>query len=112
MSVALSRHCKCHLFVIIVQKQSLELVCKKYAPKNFAKFTSKRICGNLVFNKVGGVRPATLLKDRTRLPVNRCEFCEILKNTYCSRMTPVAASDFINILFCVPFKRFQSCFHR
>ena len=32
--------------------------------KNFAKFTGKHLCQSLFFNKVPGLRPATLLKKR------------------------------------------------
>ena len=30
--------------------------------KNFAKFTGKNLCQNLLFNKAAGLRPLTLLK--------------------------------------------------
>ena len=30
--------------------------------RNFAKFTGKHLCQGLFFNKVAGLRPATLLK--------------------------------------------------
>ena len=59
------------LFVIIkfqtgstVQKQPPEVFCKKKVLRNFAKFTGKPLCQSLIFNKVAGVRPATLLKKR------------------------------------------------
>ena len=32
--------------------------------RNFAKFTEKHLCQSLSFNKVAGLRPATLLKKR------------------------------------------------
>ena len=32
--------------------------------RNFAKFTGKHMCKSLFFNKVAGLRPATLLKKR------------------------------------------------
>ena len=47
-----------------VQKQSLEVFCKKGVLKNFAKSTGKRLCQSLFFNKVPGLRSATLLKRR------------------------------------------------
>ena len=37
---------------------------KKGVLKNFAKFTVKHLCQSLFFNKVVGLRPATLLKKR------------------------------------------------
>ena len=35
---------------------------KKGVLKNFTKFTGKHLCQSLFFNKVAGLRPATLLK--------------------------------------------------
>ena len=32
--------------------------------RNFAKFTGKHLCQSLIFNKVAGLRPTTLLKKR------------------------------------------------
>ena len=37
---------------------------KKGVLENFAKLTGKHLCQNLFFNKVAGIRPATLLKKR------------------------------------------------
>ena len=37
---------------------------KKGVLKNFTKFTGKHLCQSLFFNKVPGLRPATLLKKR------------------------------------------------
>ena len=37
---------------------------RKGFPRNFAKFTGKHLCQSLFFNKVAGLRPATLLKKR------------------------------------------------
>ena len=39
-----------------------EVFCKKGALRNFAKVTEKHLCRSLVFNKIAGLRPATLLK--------------------------------------------------
>ena len=55
---------------------------QKVVPKNFTKFTGKHLCQSLFFNKVSGLRHATLLKKRfwqRCFPVN---FCEISKNTF------------------------------
>ena len=41
-----------------------EVFCKKDVLRNFAKFTGKHLCQSLFFNKVAGLRPATLLKKR------------------------------------------------
>ena len=41
-----------------------ELACKKDAPENSTKYTGKHFCQSLFFNKVAGLKPATLLKER------------------------------------------------
>ena len=38
--------------------------CQTGVLRNFAKFTGKHLCQSLYFNKVAGLRPATLLKKR------------------------------------------------
>ena len=37
---------------------------RKGVLRNFAKFTGKHLCQGLFFNKVAGLRPATLFKKR------------------------------------------------
>ena len=39
-----------------------EVSCKKDVFNYFAKFTEKHLCQSLLFNKIAGLRPATLLK--------------------------------------------------
>ena len=51
------------------QKQSSGGILKKDVLRNFAKFTGKHLRQSLSFNKVAGLRPATLLKKRLR---HRC----------------------------------------
>ena len=54
-----------------------EVFCKKGFLKNFAKFTEKHQCQGSFFNKVVGLRPATLLKKRLWhrcFPVNFVKF--------------------------------------
>ena len=41
-----------------------EVLSKKGVLRNFAKFTEKHLCRSLFFNKVAGLRLATLLKKR------------------------------------------------
>ena len=41
-----------------------EVFCEKGVPRNFTKFTGKHLFQSLFFNKVAGLRPATLLKMR------------------------------------------------
>ena len=55
---------------------------KKGVLENFAKLTGKHLCQNLFFNKVAGIRPATLLKKR---PWHRCfptNFAKFLGTTF------------------------------
>ena len=59
---------------------------RKVVLRNFAKFTWKHLCPSLFFNKVAGLRPATLLKRRLWhrcLPVNFVKFLRtpFLQNT-------------------------------
>ena len=67
-----------------------EVFCKKAVLKNFSKFTRKHLYQGLFFNKVAGLRPATLLK--TLAQVFSCEFWKISKNTFFYKTPPVGAS--------------------
>ena len=54
-----------------------EVFCKKGVLRNFTKFTGKHLCQSLFFNKVAGLKPATLLKKRLWhrcFPVNFVKF--------------------------------------
>ena len=54
-----------------------EVFCDKGVLRNFAKFAGKHLCQSLFFNKVAGLRPATLLKKRLRhmcFPLNFAKF--------------------------------------
>ena len=54
-----------------------EVFCKKGVLRNFTKFTGKHLCQSLFFNKVAGLRPATLLKKRLwnrYFPMNFAKF--------------------------------------
>ena len=60
-----------------VQKQPPKVFYKKGVLRNFAKFTWKQLCQSFFFNKVAGLRPATLLKKRawhSCFPVNFVKF--------------------------------------
>ena len=61
-NVVLEKHCL--NIIYFLQKQLLEVIYKKSVLKNFAKLTGKHLFQNLFFNKVAGLRPATLLKKR------------------------------------------------
>ena len=49
-------------FRLIFRSSRPEVFCKKGFLRNFTKFTGKHLCQSLFFNKVPGLRPATLLK--------------------------------------------------
>ena len=70
------------------------MFCKKGILKNFAKFTGKQLCQILFFNKVVGLRPATLIIKETLAQVFSFEICEIFENALFYRTSPVAASVF------------------
>ena len=55
---------------------------RKGVLRNFSKFTGTHMCLSLFFNKVAGLRPATLLKKRLWhrcFPVN---FAKILRTSF------------------------------
>ena len=60
-----SRSLSSSLIVTLISKSSRpEVFCKIGVLRNFAKFTGKHLYQSLLFNKVAGLRPATLLKKR------------------------------------------------
>ena len=69
-----------------IRSSRQDVFCKKGVLRNFAKFTEKHLCQSLFFNKVAGLRPATLLKKRLWhrcFPVDFMKFLRIyfLQNT-------------------------------
>ena len=54
---------------------------KKGVLKNFTKFTGKRLCQSIFFNKVIK-KFLKFIKKETLAQVFSCEFCEIFKNTF------------------------------
>ena len=85
-----SRFVKCfNLFRLIVSTEAVARRCsaEKVLLEIFAKFTGIQLCQSSFFNKVAGLRPATLLKKRPwRLyfPVNFTKFLRtpFLQNTF------------------------------
>ena len=49
---------------VLYRSSRPEVFCKKGGLRNFAKFTGKHLYKSRLFNKVAGLRPATLLKKR------------------------------------------------
>ena len=50
--------------------------------RNFAKSTRKHLCQSVFFNKVVGLRPATLLKKETLAQAFSCQFNKISRITF------------------------------
>ena len=50
------------IVAVKTQKHAPKVFYNKRCSENFAKFTGKHLCQSLFFNKVAGLRPATLLK--------------------------------------------------
>ena len=53
-----------HFIICSYRSSRPEVFCKKGVLKILAKFTGKHLCQSLFFNKVAGLRPATLFKKR------------------------------------------------
>ena len=69
-----------NIFYIFISSRP-EVFCRKGVLSNFAKFTGKHLCQSLFFNKVAGLRPATLLTKRLWhrcFPVNFAKFLRTL----------------------------------
>ena len=60
-----------------------EVLCKKGALRNFAKFIGKHVYQNLFFNKVAGLSPkaCSFIKKEPLALAFSCKFCKISKNT-------------------------------
>ena len=59
-----------------------EVFCKKDVLRNFAKFTGKHLCQSLFFNKVAGLRPATLFKKRLWHRCSPVNFVKFLRTRF------------------------------
>ena len=59
-----------------------EVFCKKGVLRSFTKFTGKRLCQSLFFNKVTGLSPATLLKKRLWHRCFPVRFVKFLRTTF------------------------------
>ena len=68
--------------IISVESSRPRVFCRKGVLRNFTKFTRKIKCEGLLFNKIAGSRPPTLLKKETLAQTFSCEFCEIFTNIF------------------------------
>ena len=72
---------------------------RKGVLRNFAKFTEKHLWQSLFLNKIGGLRPATLLKE-TPTHVFYCKFCKISKNTFFTGHLQTTAPElFLSLMY-------------
>ena len=76
-----------------LQKQPLEVFCKKGVLKTFVNFTGKHLRWNLFFIKLQTFSPTTLLKE-TPTQVLSCEICESFNNNYFEEHLRTTASVF------------------
>ena len=76
------------------------MFCKKFVLRNFAKFTEKHLCQSLFGNKIGSLRPATLLKKRLWHLCFSVSFAKFLRTTFLlvAASEPVRLSS-INTIF-------------
>ena len=63
--------------------------------QNFAKFAGKYLCQSLLFNKLTGLSPATLLKKDPLAQVSHVNFLKFFKNTFFQRTPLVTSSECI-----------------
>ena len=82
------------MMVIIRSSKAVVWRCsvEKGILRNFAIFTGKYLCQRFFFDKVAGLRPATLFKKESLAQVFFCEFWEISKNIFFKGIPLVAAS--------------------
>ena len=66
---------------------------KKGIPRNFTKFTGKRLCQSLFLNKVVGLRPATLLKERLWHKGFSVNFAKFLRTPFLQNTTASVLYD-------------------
>ena len=59
-----------------------EVFCKKGVFRKFAKFKGKHLCQRLFFNKVAGMRPATLLKKNLWYRCFPLNFAKFLRTPF------------------------------
>ena len=75
----ISLHCILNIFF---QKQPPEVFCRKDVLRNFAKFTGKHLRQSFFFNKIAGLRLATLLKKRLWYRCFPVDFVKFLKTPF------------------------------
>ena len=75
--------CKMKLLDKLQKRRSRwEVFCKKGVLVNFTKFTGKHLCWSLIFNKVAGLRPESLLKNRLQHRCFPLNLINLFKNRF------------------------------
>ena len=82
---------------ITKRSNCLEVFCKKGVLKNYPKFTWKHLCWSIVFNKVAGLRPETLLKRDSSTGVFRWILWNFLRKPFLQNSS--AGGFFLKDLF-------------
>ena len=92
--------------LFLISKQPPEVLCKKGVLRNFAKFTGKHLCQSFFFNKVAGLRSATLLKKRLLYRCFPVNFAKFLRTTFLTEhlrrllQNKLYKNDVTNIIRC------------
>ena len=97
-------------FFFFVRSSHQEVFCKKGVLRNFEKLTRKHLCGSLFFDKVAGLRPATLLKKRLWhrcFPVN---FVRFLRTPFLTEDLRWLLLIFLNVSLLLPMRYLHLCF--
>ena len=68
--------------ISIIRSSHRRCSVKKGVLRNFAKFTGKHLCQSVFFNKVAGLRPATLLKKRLWYRCFPVKFAKFLRTPF------------------------------
>ena len=61
--------------------------------RNFAKFTGKHLCQSLLFNKIAGLKPATLSKMRLQHRYFSADIAKILRTAFFYGISPMVGSE-------------------
>ena len=80
---------------LIYRSSRPEMFCKKGVLRNFAKFTGKHLCQSLFFNKVAGLRPATLLKKRLWHRCFPVKFAKFLRTLFLTEHLQLLLPDLV-----------------
>ena len=75
-------HLLVELWNIYSRSSRPEVFCKKGIVRNFTKFTEKHLRQRLFFNKVAGLRPATLLKKSLWHRCSPVNFVKFLRTPF------------------------------